>query len=172
MTSKFRWCCKTPKNPKLFGVQYLDEFSGDLKSRLFEGQISSGTFFKGSGFSYGYCFSPNHLKTRPFKIRRFCTDFKWFLTKWLPYVWISNHWASGFQILWNPDHLQLNHVSTIQNLDSGFQIPKRTLEHWAAVSCSSTGYMSHHLYANPKSHAPPMHRYHSRPSLPVTISPF
>ena len=48
-------------------VCYLD--SGDLKSDhfksgLFEVRISTGLFFKWSGFSYGYSYSPNHSKSR------------------------------------------------------------------------------------------------------------
>ena len=31
------------------------------------------------------------------KFGHFCTDFKWFLTKWWKFVWISNGWASRFQ---------------------------------------------------------------------------
>ena len=27
-----------------------------------------------------------------------CQNFKWFLTKWLPFVWISNGWAFRFQV--------------------------------------------------------------------------
>ena len=36
---------------------------------------------------------PDHSKTGCF-----CPDFKWFLTKWRPFIQISNGWASGFQI--------------------------------------------------------------------------
>ena len=31
------------------------------------------------------------------KSGHFCLHFKWFLTKWWPFVWISNGWASRFQ---------------------------------------------------------------------------
>ena len=48
--------------------------------------------FKWSGISYGHS-KPDYLKSL-----HFCQDFKWFLTKWHPFVWISNGWASGFQI--------------------------------------------------------------------------
>ena len=65
------------------------EIRKHLKSRLFEDRISNGPVFKWLGFSYSY--SPNHLKTRGFKIRTFlsrfqivcdkmapiCLDFKW-----------------------------------------------------------------------------------------------
>ena len=57
-------------------VMKMHKYSGDLKSdhlksgnilksRLFEGQISNGPVFKWSGFSYGFSYSPNYLKTRP-----------------------------------------------------------------------------------------------------------
>ena len=36
---------------------------------------------------------PDHSKSGCF-----CPDFKWFLTKWRPFVRISNGWASGFQM--------------------------------------------------------------------------
>ena len=49
--------------------------------------------FKWLGFRYGYSNSPNHSKTG-----HFCPNFKWFLTKWQPFVRISDGWASGFQI--------------------------------------------------------------------------
>ena len=32
------------------------------------------------------------------KSGHFCLDFKCFMTKWWPFVWIPNGWASGFQI--------------------------------------------------------------------------
>ena len=70
------------------------------------------------GLSYGYSYSPNHSKTRPFKIQTFlsriqvvfdkktaiCLDFKWL----------------GFRIsdpIQNLDHVQPNLYSTIQNPD-------------------------------------------------------
>ena len=81
-------------NPKTFEVQ------------LFEGQISNGSVFKRSSFSNGYSYSPNHLKTWPFKIQRFFR--------------ISNGlWQNGGHLSWfqmvrlsdpipNQDHLQPN----------------------------------------------------------------
>ena len=48
---------------------------------------------------------PDHSKSK-----HFCPDFKWFLTKWLPFVLISN--GFGFQIsdpIQNPDHSLLDH---------------------------------------------------------------
>ena len=56
----------------------------DLKSELFEGRISN---------SLASVWKPCHWKSR-----LFCPNFKWFLTKWQPFVWISNGWASRFQI--------------------------------------------------------------------------
>ena len=82
-------------------------YSGDLKSRLFEGWISNGSIFKWSSFRYGWSYSPNpnHLKTRPFKILisnvwkvSWWASTKWSLTKWQPFIRISNCRASGFQI--------------------------------------------------------------------------
>ena len=93
-------------------LQWVSEIRKQLKFGLFEGRISNDPVFKWSGLSYGY--SPNHLKTRPFKIRPFlsgfqmvfdkmaaiCQDFKWF----------------GFRIsdpIRNLDHLQPNLFSII-----------------------------------------------------------
>ena len=67
-------------------------------SGLFEGRISNGFVFEWSGFCYSY--SPNHSKSG-----RFCPDFKWFLTKWQPFVqilngfWQNGSYLSGFQIV-------------------------------------------------------------------------
>ena len=36
------------------------------------------------------------------KSRHFSLDFKWFLTKWWWFVWISNGWASRFQTICKP----------------------------------------------------------------------
>ena len=79
-----------------YKVQYRSP-SRDLKSdysksRLFEDWISNAQVFKGLGYSF-YSLGPNYLKTR-----HFCLDFKWFFTKWWPFVLILNGWASGFQI--------------------------------------------------------------------------
>ena len=62
-----------------------------MKSGLFEGPISNGPVLKWPGFSFGY--STNHSKPG-----HFCSDFKWFLTKWRPFVQTSNGWTSRFQI--------------------------------------------------------------------------
>ena len=53
------------------------------------------------GITNGY--SPNHLKTRP--------DFKGFLTKWKPFVQISNGRAPGFQIPFETQPL-FNHLES------------------------------------------------------------
>ena len=52
------------------------------------------------------------------------SDFKYFLTIWQPFVWISNGWASGFQIQFKILTIcKLTSFLTIQNPDwSGFQI--------------------------------------------------
>ena len=50
-------------------------YDGDVKSGLFEGWISNGPVFKWSGCSNGHSYSPNHSKTRPFKIRTFLSRF-------------------------------------------------------------------------------------------------
>ena len=75
-----------------------------LKSGLFDGQILNGPVFIWLGFRFGHSFGPNHSKSG-----HFCPDFKcfWqdgghlpgfqmFLTKWRPFVWISNVWAYRF----------------------------------------------------------------------------
>ena len=75
--------------------------------------------FKWLGFSYGYSYSPNHLKTRPFQIRTFLSKFQMFLTNKMETICLNFKWL-GFQIsdpFRNPDHLQPNLLSTIQNPD-------------------------------------------------------
>ena len=66
--------------------------------RPFEIQTFWRSDFKWSGLSFGYSYNPNHSKTGPFEIRTFFLDFKCFLTKCRPFVWISNGWISGLQI--------------------------------------------------------------------------
>ena len=89
-----------------------------LKSGIFEGWISNGPFFKWLGFSYGYSYSPNHLKTGPFQIRTFLSGFQMVFDlmagicpdfNWLGF-WIS-------ESIRNPDHLKPNLFMTIQNPD-------------------------------------------------------
>ena len=63
--------------------------SDHLKSGLFEGKISNDLFSNGRALTIAIVPTiPGH----------FCPDFKWFLTKWRPFVWISNGWGSGFQV--------------------------------------------------------------------------
>ena len=90
--------------PRKNGTNY----SGDLESGLFKGQISNSPVFKWLGFCYG--FHPNHTKFLSRfqmifdKMSVICQDFKWL----------------GFQIsetFRKPDHLQPNLFSTIQNQD-------------------------------------------------------
>ena len=65
------------------------QYSGDLKSELFEGLISNGLRFnKWSGFCYVY--SSNHLKTW-----NFCLDIKQF--------WQNGGHLSAFQMVGLPD---------------------------------------------------------------------
>ena len=78
-------------------IKYQTTNSGDLKSdhlksKLFEGPISNGLVFKWSGFSFTI------LKLDHLKSGRFCLNFKFLLTKWQPFVQISNGWTFGFQI--------------------------------------------------------------------------
>ena len=60
-------------------------------------------------------------------IQHFCTDFKWFLTKWWPFVQISYGWASGFQILFeiqticNPTSFWLVEIQTSPDFRSPLQ---------------------------------------------------
>ena len=94
------------------------DYSGYLKSGFFEGRISYGPFFKWSGFSYGYSFSPNHLKTRPFEIWTFLSVFKMVFDK-MAAICPDFKWL-GFRIsdpIPDLDHLQPNLFSTIQNSD-------------------------------------------------------
>ena len=80
--------------------------SDNSKYGLFEGWISNGR-------ALALGFNPNHSKTE-----HFCPDFIWFLTKWRPFVWISNGWGSGFQIrfqiltICNPNSFQSFKIQT------------------------------------------------------------
>ena len=66
--------------------------------------------FKRSGFSYGY--SPNHLKTGPFKIRKFLSRFQMVF-------WKNGSHLSGFQKVGLPDFR--SHIQTICNPTSCWQ---------------------------------------------------
>ena len=82
-------------------------------------QFPNCVVFKGSGFSNGYSFSPNHSKTRPHKILTFLSGFQ------IVFLQNVSH-LSGFQMvgLLDPDYLKSNLFLTIQNPDyKGFQIP-------------------------------------------------
>ena len=100
-------------------------------------RFSNGPVFKWSGFSYGY--SPNHSKTGPFKIRTFCLDFKQFLTKWSPFVRISNSRDSGLQIPFK--------IQTICNttsfgpfkIQTGSDFRSPTIFKWSKVVPSPSG---------------------------------
>ena len=69
--------------------------------------------FKGSGFNNGCSYSPNHSKTGPYEIQTFWLDFKWFLTKWQPFVQNSNGWAWDFR----------SHSKSITMLDPSYFQP-------------------------------------------------
>ena len=79
-------------------LKYIEDLRSDLsKSEAFEIQTIWRSNFKWSAFqgqakALDITCGPNHLKTG-----QFCLDFKWFLTKWQPFVQISNGWASSFQ---------------------------------------------------------------------------
>ena len=106
-----------------------------LKSGLFEGQISNGPVFKWSSFGYGYSSSPNHLQTRPFKIRTLLSGFQFF--------WQMVAICLGFKCLgiWildpsqNPDRLQtqplFDHLKSIVQISDPHCIQK--------VECSDFG---------------------------------
>ena len=72
--------------------------------------------FKGSGFDYSY--SPNHSKTRLFKIRTFLFWFQMFFDK-MAAICPDFKWAGlpDFRSHQNPDHSQLNLFSAICNSD-------------------------------------------------------
>ena len=55
-------------------------------------------FSNGRASAMAIAIVPTIRKPEPSKSRHFCTDFKWFLTKWRPFVWISNGWAFRFQM--------------------------------------------------------------------------
>ena len=69
-----------------FCVLHWDLTPNHLKSGLFAGRISA------------IAIVATIQKLNHSKPRHFCLDFKWFLTKWRPFVQIFNRWASRFQI--------------------------------------------------------------------------
>ena len=80
--------------PSKSNVQWGSEI-GSIENRRhskpsnFEDWLSNSPVFKGSAYNYG----PNHLKTG-----HFSPDFKLFLTRWMPFVTITNGLAFRFQI--------------------------------------------------------------------------
>ena len=76
-------------------------------------------FSNGRALAMAIATVPTIWKPDLSKPRHICPDFKWFLTKWRPFVWISVVFS-----IQNPDHLQPNLFLTIWNPNlSGFQIP-------------------------------------------------
>ena len=79
-------------NPTIWNPETFEIWK-HLKSRPFEGHISnSGSLAVAIALALTIR-KPDHSKSGCF-----CPDFKWFLTKWLPFVRISNGRASGLQI--------------------------------------------------------------------------
>ena len=80
--------------------------------------FSNGPVFKWLGFSYGYSFSPDHLKTRPFEIQTFLARFQMVFDQMaaicLDFKWLGFWFSDAIR---NPDHLQPNLFLIIQNLD-------------------------------------------------------
>ena len=99
-------------------LQRGSEVRKHLKSGFFEDRILNGPVFKWLGFSYGYSYSPNHLKTGPFEIQTFLSGFQMVFDKMaaicLDFKWLGFRISDSIQ---NPDHLQPNLFSTIQNPD-------------------------------------------------------
>ena len=82
------------------------QYSGDLKSdHLKSGNIWNLDFLRvgfqmvlfSNGLGLAMAMVPTIWKLDHLKSRHFCSDFKWLLTKWQPFVQISNECASGFQ---------------------------------------------------------------------------
>ena len=74
--------------------------------------------FKWLGFSDSYSYSPDHLKTGPFKIRTLLSWFQMVFDK-IAVICLDFKWL-GFQIsdpIQKPDHLKPNLFSTIWNPD-------------------------------------------------------
>ena len=77
------------------------EIQKHLNSWLFEHWISNGPVFKGSGYSCSYSYSPNHLKTGPFKNQ---TTWKHdILVRISNGFWQNGSQLSRFQIVELPD---------------------------------------------------------------------
>ena len=107
------------------GIQYLDP---GLYIGIWNLNIQNSETFKffyqiWNGLVYSY--SPDYFKTWPFKIRKFCMNFKMVFDK-MAAICLYFKWL-GFRIsdpIQNPDHVQTNLFLTVWNPDmSRFQIP-------------------------------------------------
>ena len=95
-----------PIGTKVFNLSILYGLKGKynlvqwgFEIRLFEGRrISNGPVLNGWALPMAIAIVPTFQNMDYSKSRRFCPDFKWLLTKWLPFIRISNSWASEFQI--------------------------------------------------------------------------
>ena len=65
------------RHPVKYSGDLNTGYSGDLKSGLFEGQISNGRALALAIAIFPSIRTPDHSKSG-----RFCPGFKWFLTKW------------------------------------------------------------------------------------------
>ena len=88
---------KTFFNSKFY-ITVWDLKSNNLKSALYEDQISNDPVFRGSG--NGFSFGPNHQNLN------ILLGFQMVFDKWWPFVWFSN----GLDLrisdpIRNPDHL-------------------------------------------------------------------
>ena len=76
-----------------------------------------------NGWALAMSLVPNIWKLDRWKSGCFCLDFKWFWTKWQPFVRISNGWASRFQIpfkiqtICNPTSFWPFKIQTLKRLD-------------------------------------------------------
>ena len=69
------------------------EIQQHFKSQLFEHGISNGW-----ALAIAIALVPTIQKLKHLNSGHFGLNFKWFLTKWRPFIRISNIWASRFQI--------------------------------------------------------------------------
>ena len=121
-------------------LQWVSEIRKQLKFGLFEGRISNDPVFKWSGLSWwplSYGYSPNHLKTRPFKIRPFLSGFQMVFDKMAAicqdFKWLSFLISDPIS---NPDHLQPNLYWTIWNLVGGILDPHCIDNAALSINCS------------------------------------
>ena len=86
------------------------------KSICLDSEDLKSDHFKWSGFQMAIV--PTIRIRGHSKSGRFCPYFKWVLTKWGPFLQISNGWASGFQIpfkirtIWNTNSFQPFKIKT------------------------------------------------------------